>query len=83
MRLTNLEKIQKICAEQLGVNPNEVTPETHFERDLGADSLEVVELIMNIEDDFEIVFEDLAAIEIETVQDVLDYIEGRWHSWNK
>jgi acyl carrier protein len=72
----NLKRLQKIVGEQLGIDPNKVKPDADFVKELGADSLEVVELIMVIEDEFEIDIEDKIASKIRKVQDVLNYIEG-------
>ncbi len=74
----NLIRLQNIVGNQLGIEPNKVKPEADFGKELGADSLDVVELVMAIEDEFEIDIEDRAASQIATVQDALDYIEGRW-----
>ena len=74
----NLTKLQNIVGKQLGIDPGKVKPQADFGRELGADSLDVVELVMSIEDEFEIEIEDKAASQIATVQDALDYIEGRW-----
>lgn len=74
----NLVKLQNIVGKQLGIDPNRVKPEADFGRELGADSLDVVELVMAIEDEFEMEIEDQAASQITTVQDALNYIEGRW-----
>jgi len=75
---TSLTRLQKVIGKQLGVEPNDIKPEADFGKELGADSLDVVELVMAIEDEFEIEIEDQAASQISTVQDALDYIEGRW-----
>jgi acyl carrier protein len=74
----NLIKLQSIVGKQLGIDPSKVKPEADFGRELGADSLDVVELVMAIEDEFEMDIEDKSASQIATVQDALDYIEGRW-----
>jgi acyl carrier protein len=74
----NLSRIQNIVGKQLGIAPDKVIPEADFAKQLGADSLDQVELVMAIEDEFEIEIEDKVAGQIATVQDVLDYIEGRW-----
>jgi acyl carrier protein len=74
----NLRKLQKIVSEQLGIEVNKIKPESDFGKELGADSLDVVELVMTIEDEFEIEIEDQAVSRITTVQDALNYIEGRW-----
>jgi acyl carrier protein len=74
----NLTRIQNIVGKQLGIEPAKVTPEADFSKELGADSLDQVELVMAIEEEFEMEIEDQAAGQIATVQDALDYIEGRW-----
>jgi acyl carrier protein len=75
----NLTRLQNIVGRQLGIEPGKVKPEADFGKELGADSLDVVELVMAIEDEFEIEIEDKAASQISTVQDALNYIEGRWN----
>ena len=70
-----LEKIQVIVGNQLGIEPSKVIPESNFQNDLGADSLDIVELIMAFEEEFEIEVDDQASGEISTVQQVLDYID--------
>lgn len=64
-----------IVVEELGVDPEEVTPEASFIDDLGADSLDVVELVMAFENEFDIEIPDEDAEKIKTVQDAVDYIE--------
>ena len=78
--IDNLARLQTIVGKQLGIDPIKVKPNSDFVKELGADSLDVVELVMAIEDEFEIDIEDKIASQIITVQDALDYIEG---SWNK
>ena len=73
----NLFRLQTVVGKQLGIEPNQIKPEADFGKELGADSLDVVELVMAIEDEFEIDIEDNAASQITTVQDALNYIEGR------
>jgi acyl carrier protein len=75
----NLARLQNIVAKQLGIEPSKVTLEADFSKELGADSLDVVELVMAIEEEFEMEIEDQAASQIATVKDALDYIEGRWN----
>lgn len=70
-----MEKIKQIIVEQLGVDENEVTPEAHFIDDLGADSLDTVELIMALEEEFGIEISDEDAEKIQKVGDVLSYIK--------
>ena len=74
----NLKRLQDIVGQQLGIEPSKVKPEADFVKELGADSLDVVELVMTIEDEFDIEVEDQVASQIATVQDALDYIEGKW-----
>ncbi|CAN2042161.1 acyl carrier protein [Candidatus Magnetomoraceae bacterium gMMP-15] len=68
------EKINKVIAEKLSVELSEVVPEASFVDDLGADSLDQVELIMAMEEAFDIDISDEDAEELVTVKDVLDYI---------
>lgn len=75
MSTDTLTKLQNIVGLQLGIEPEKVTPEANFTKELGADSLDVVELVMAFEEAFEIDIDDEAAGEIITVQDALDYIE--------
>ena len=70
-----LDKIKEIVVEQLGVDADQVTPEANFVDDLGADSLDTVELILAFEEEFDIEIPDTDAEKIKTVQDVMDYIE--------
>jgi len=68
------EKVKQIIAEQLGVEEAEVTPSASFIDDLGADSLDTVELVMALEENFDIEIPDEDAEKIRTVQDAIDYI---------
>ncbi|KGF72416.1 acyl carrier protein [Neosynechococcus sphagnicola sy1] len=68
------EKVQKIVSEQLGVDVGEVKPEASFANDLGADSLDTVELVMALEEEFDIEIPDEAAEGIATVQSAVDFI---------
>jgi acyl carrier protein len=72
-----IDDIKEVVVEQLSVNPDEVKPEAKFVEDLGADSLDVVELVMALEEKFDIEIPDDEAEKIGTVQDVLDYIESK------
>jgi len=74
----NFKRLQTVVSKQLGIDSGKVKLKSDFGKELGADSLDVVELVMAIEDEFEIEIEDQAASQIATVQDALDYIEGRW-----
>jgi acyl carrier protein len=69
------EKVKKMIVEQLGVNESEVVPEAKFIDDLGADSLDIVELIMALEDEYSLEIPDEDAEKIETVGDAIRYIE--------
>ena len=71
------EKVKKIIVDQLGISPDEVTLDAKFVDDLGADSLDIVELIMAFEEEFEIEIPDEDAEKIETVGDAVRYIEER------
>ena len=70
-----LEKVKGIIVEQLGVTDTAVTMEASFIDDLGADSLDIVELIMAIEEEFDIEIPDSDAEKVVTVVDVVDYIK--------
>lgn len=72
-----LSKVQKIVAEQLSVDLEEVKAEASFANDLGADSLDTVELVMALEEEFEIEIPDEAAEGIATVQDAVNFIEEK------
>lgn len=69
------EKVRKIIVEQLGVSSEEVTLEASFIDDLGADSLDTVELVMALEEEFDMEIPDEDAEKIITVGDAIDYIE--------
>ena len=69
------EKVKQIISEQLGVEEAEVTPSASFVDDLGADSLDTVELVMALEEHFDIEISDEDAEKIRTVQDAIDYID--------
>lgn len=69
------DKVKKIIAEKLSVDINEVVPEASFVDDLGADSLDLVELIMSMEEAFDVDISDEDAEKLVTVKDVLDYIK--------
>jgi acyl carrier protein len=71
------EKIKQIVSEQLGVDEGEVTPTASFVDDLGADSLDTVELVMAFEEAFEIEIPDEDAEKIRTVQDAVTYVEKK------
>ena len=69
------EKVKKVIMEQLGVSDSAITLEASFIDDLGADSLDIVELIMALEEEFDIEITDSDAEKVETVGDVVDYIK--------
>lgn len=72
-----LAKVQEIVAEQLEVDINDVKPDANFTNDLGADSLDTVELVMALEESFEIEIPDEAAEGIATVQDAVNFITSQ------
>ncbi len=69
------QRVIDIVAEQLGVDREKVTPETSFVNDLGADSLDTVELVMELEEEFDINIPDDAAEKIQTVGQAIEFIE--------
>ena len=71
------EKIQDIIAEQFGISGDVIKPETHLMKDLEADSLDAVEIIMAIEDEFEIEIPDEDAEKFQTVGDLINYVEAK------
>ena len=71
------EKVKAIIAEQLGVKPEEVTPQASFIDDLGADSLDTVELVMALEEEFGIEIPDEDAEKMTTVGDALKYVQEK------
>jgi len=70
------EKVKKIIAAQLGINEEEIRPEASFIKDLGADSLDIVELVMTLEDEYGIEISDEEAEKIQTVQEAIAYIKA-------
>lgn len=71
------EKFKEIIVDRLGVDPNEVTPEASFIDDLGADSLDTVELVMAFEEEFDLEIPDEDAEKLTTVQSAMDYLQKR------
>jgi acyl carrier protein len=71
------DKVKDIIVEQLGVNPEQVTPAAKFIEDLGADSLDTVELVMAFEEEFNVEVPDEEAEKLQTVGDVVKYIEDK------
>lgn len=72
-----LEKMKEIIAEQLGVEEDEITLETSFKEDLGADSLDLFELTMALEEEYDIEIPAEELEEIETVNDVVEYLKAK------
>jgi acyl carrier protein len=70
------QKVKDLVVEQLGVSPDEVKPESSFVESLGADSLDLTELIMAMEEEFDIEIDDEEAQKIATVQDAVNYIKA-------
>ncbi len=73
--MNDFERLVKVISEQLGVDEASVTPDTSFADDLGADSLDVVELVMGVENEFDIDIPDEDVENMVVVSDVLDYIK--------
>jgi acyl carrier protein len=71
-----MERVKDIVADNLGVDREKITPETSFVNDLGADSLDTVELVMELEEEFDINIPDDAAEKIQTVGQAVQYIES-------
>jgi len=72
-----LDRVKKIIAEQLGIDEEDITPDASFTDDLGADSLDLVELVMAFEDSFDIEIPDEDAENIKTVADAVNYIQSK------
>lgn len=72
-----LDKVKRIIAEQLGIDEEDITPDASFTEDLGADSLDLVELVMAFEDGFDIEIPDEDAEKIKTVADAVNYIQSK------
>jgi acyl carrier protein len=70
------DRVKQIIVEQLGVDAAEVTPNAHFVNDLGADSLDTVELVMALEEEFDTEIPDEQAEKIQTVGQAIDYIQA-------
>lgn len=71
------QKIREIIMEKLGVSEEKITPQASFINDLGADSLDTVELMMALEEAFDVVIEEEEAEKIQTVQHAVDYLEKK------
>lgn len=74
---TTLDRVKKVVVERLKVSPDEVTESASFVDDLGADSLDVVDLVIGFEDEFEVQIPDEDAEKIQTVKQAVDYIEAK------
>ena len=75
--MTEFEKLQAIIADVLNVSPETITPDTTFVDDLGADSLDLFELVMALEDEYNIEIPAEELTELATVGDVIEYLRGR------
>ena len=73
--VNTLSRLQMVVSKQLGIDSSKIKPESDFIKELGAESLDVIELVMAIEDEFDIEIEDEIANQITTVRGALDYIE--------
>ncbi|MBQ8304915.1 MAG: acyl carrier protein [Blautia sp.] len=72
-----LERMKEMLAEQLNIDVSTITPETSFKDDLGADSLDLMELLMAIEDEYNIEIEAEDLTDVQTVGEVLDYLKNK------
>ena len=70
-----LEKMKSMIAQQLGVDENTITPDTSFKEDLGADSLDLFELVMNLEEEYAIEIPSEELTELYKISDVIDYLK--------
>ncbi len=73
--MANIDKVKAIIVDKLGIDEDKVTRDASFKDDLGADSLDIAELVMELEDEFDMEIPDEEAEKITTVGDALDYIE--------
>lgn len=71
------DQVKKMIAEHLQISESKIKPESDFITDLEADSLDIVEMLISLEDSFGIEFEDSEMVDIKTVQDVVNFIESR------
>ncbi len=71
------DKVAAILAEQLEADVEEITPATEIVRELGADSLDIVDIVMSLEDEFDIEIPDDAMEDVRTVEDIVKYLEAR------
>ena len=75
--MSTFDRVKSVVMEQLDINATEITPDSTFQEDLGADSIDFIELVMSIEDEFGIEIPDEDARSAKTVKDVVDYIDGK------
>ena len=75
--MTTLEKITKLLAEQLNIDVTKITTESKVIEDLGADSLDVVEMLMTLEDEFNITVSDEESVALKTVGDIVNLIDAK------
>lgn len=75
--MTTFERVRKVLMDQLEVSEDEVTPSASIVDDLGADSLDVVEIVMGLEEEFDIEVSDQDAEKLPTVQDIVNYVEEK------
>jgi acyl carrier protein len=75
--MSTFDRVKKVVVEQLDVAEDEVTPQASFVDDLGADSLDVVELVMGLEEEFDVEIPDEDAEKITTVQEAVNYIDEK------
>lgn len=73
--MSTFEQVKKMILSELKVSEDKITKEARLQEDLGADSLDAVELIMNIESEYDIMISDEQAVDIKTVGDIVDFIE--------
>ena len=73
--IASFEKVREMLAKQLNLKPEQITPQSDVVKDLGADSLDVVELLISVEDDYGISIPEDDIVNVKTVQDIVDMIE--------
>ena len=71
-----LEKVKKLVADQLGISEEEIKPESHIIEDLGADSLDVIEMLMTLEEEYGITIPDDKINQVKTISEIVELIEG-------
>lgn len=72
-----IEKVKELLASQLNISQDKITPESKIVEDLGADSLDMIEMLMTLEEEFGISIPDEEAMKLSTVQDIVNYIEKK------